>query len=238
MLFFHLRFGLSWPLCILLIIYLLCCFWLSSTNCVVLEISASVLMDTVRNVVYAVVGLIGLFIVVVAVVCISIHIYHCCSRRRRKRSDAVGDTGSRPSASSTAVDCQYITLQTNDGTAAAAADPTAPRNEHGNCESTKLQTASYQSDIKPPSYDEVMGFQWIYCIKMHQKCVVVVVVCVCDLSASKLHSAVLLLWNYSVDVNLCHTFVLCANYLLLLLQPFYGPLDFVWNYPGEPVPER
>jgi len=24
----------------------------------------------------------------------------------------------------------------------------------------------------------------------------------------------------------------------LLLQPFYGPLDFVWDYPGELVPER
>jgi len=22
------------------------------------------------------------------------------------------------------------------------------------------------------------------------------------------------------------------------LQPFYGSLDFVWDYPGEPVPER
>ena len=26
--------------------------------------------------------------------------------------------------------------------------------------------------------------------------------------------------------------------LLLLLQPLYGSLDFVWDYPGEPVPER
>jgi len=26
--------------------------------------------------------------------------------------------------------------------------------------------------------------------------------------------------------------------LLLLLQPFYGPLDFVWDYPGEPAPVR
>jgi len=25
---------------------------------------------------------------------------------------------------------------------------------------------------------------------------------------------------------------------LLQLQPFYGPLDYVWDYPGEPVPER
>jgi len=24
----------------------------------------------------------------------------------------------------------------------------------------------------------------------------------------------------------------------LLLQPFYGPLDCVWDYLGEPVPER
>jgi len=23
-----------------------------------------------------------------------------------------------------------------------------------------------------------------------------------------------------------------------LLQPFYGPLDFVWDYSGEPAPER
>jgi len=23
-----------------------------------------------------------------------------------------------------------------------------------------------------------------------------------------------------------------------LLQPFYGPLDWVWDYLGEPVPER
>jgi len=26
--------------------------------------------------------------------------------------------------------------------------------------------------------------------------------------------------------------------LLLLLQPFYGPLDFVCDYPGKPVTER
>jgi len=26
--------------------------------------------------------------------------------------------------------------------------------------------------------------------------------------------------------------------LLLQLQLFYDPLDFVWDYPGEPVPER
>jgi len=26
--------------------------------------------------------------------------------------------------------------------------------------------------------------------------------------------------------------------LLLLLLPFCGPLDFVWDYPGEPVSER
>jgi len=26
--------------------------------------------------------------------------------------------------------------------------------------------------------------------------------------------------------------------LFLLLLPFYKPLDFVWNYPGELAPER
>jgi len=26
--------------------------------------------------------------------------------------------------------------------------------------------------------------------------------------------------------------------LILPLQQFYGPLDFVQDYPGEPVPER
>jgi len=26
--------------------------------------------------------------------------------------------------------------------------------------------------------------------------------------------------------------------LVLLLQPFYGPLDFVWDYPGKPARER
>jgi len=25
---------------------------------------------------------------------------------------------------------------------------------------------------------------------------------------------------------------------LLLLLPFNGPLDFVWDYPGQPVPEK
>jgi len=24
----------------------------------------------------------------------------------------------------------------------------------------------------------------------------------------------------------------------ILLQSFYSPLDFAWDYPGEPVPER
>jgi len=28
------------------------------------------------------------------------------------------------------------------------------------------------------------------------------------------------------------------NPKLQLLQLFYGSLDFVWDYPGEPVPER
>ena len=114
-------------------------------------------METVRNVVYAVVGLIGLFILVVAVVCISVHVYNCCSRRRHKRSDTVGDTCSRPSASSTAVDCQYVTLQVNDGTAAAALTSLA-----SNRESVELQPVDQpengQADVKPPSYDEVMGY--------------------------------------------------------------------------------
>jgi len=49
-----------------------------------------------------------------------------------------------------------------------------------------------------------------------------------------------------------HTMILAISYmliftimlkkkltvLLLLLQPFYGPLDCVRDYPGEPVPER
>jgi len=26
--------------------------------------------------------------------------------------------------------------------------------------------------------------------------------------------------------------------VMLMLQPFYGPLDFVWDYPSEPVPEK
>jgi len=30
----------------------------------------------------------------------------------------------------------------------------------------------------------------------------------------------------------------CSCSLLLLLLPFYGPLDFVRDYPGEPAPER
>jgi len=109
-------------------------------------------METVQNVVYAIVGLVGLFVFVVAVVCISVHIYHCYSRHRRKQSDAVGDAGSRPSASSAVVDCQYVTLQTNDGqaTAAAAAPPPSSR------ESVELQPIG-QADMKPPSYDEVMG---------------------------------------------------------------------------------
>jgi len=119
-------------------------------------------METVRNIVYAVVGLIGLFILVVAVVCISVHIYHCCSRHRHKRSDDGGDSCSRPSASSTAVDCQYVTLQMNDGPAAAttapALVPTAPAS---NCESVELQPVgqpgSKEPDPKPPSYNEVMG---------------------------------------------------------------------------------
>jgi len=115
-------------------------------------------METVRNIVYAVVGLIGLFILVVAAVCISVHIYHCYSRHRHKRSDAGGDSCSRPSASSTAVDCQYVTLQMNDAPAAAAA---APASSH---ESVELQPVgqpgpSKEPDPKPPSYDEVMGYR-------------------------------------------------------------------------------
>jgi len=167
-------------------------------------------MDTVRNVVYAVVGLIGLFIVIVAVVCVSVHIYHCC-RRRRKRSDAVGDTGSRPSASSTAVDCQYITLQTNDGAAAAAAVVTAPHNEPGSRESAELQQATNQSDIKPPSYDEVMGFQWIYHVtnlRCIRECVLVMLFLCASCLRRSCTAVASLPWNYFVGVNLCH--ILCC----------------------------
>jgi len=32
---------------------------------------------------------------------------------------------------------------------------------------------------------------------------------------------------------------MCVLYnTTLLLLPFYGPLDFVWDYPGELVPEK
>lgn len=118
-------------------------------------------METVRNVVYVIVGLAGLFILVVAVVCVSVHIYHCCSHRRRKRSDTVDDACSRPSASSAAVNCQYVTLQMNDGLAAATmAVPTA---EVINSDSVELppigQNGNMQQNVKPPSYDEVMGYQ-------------------------------------------------------------------------------
>jgi len=119
-------------------------------------------METVRNVVYAVVGLVGLFIFVIAIVCISVHIYHCYSRHHRKQSDTVGDTGSRPSASSTVVDCQYVTLQTNDGVAPAV-PVAAPLNLASSRESVELQPVDHpgnsQSDVKPPSYDEVMGYR-------------------------------------------------------------------------------
>ena len=114
-------------------------------------------METVRNVVYAIIGLIGLFILIVAVVCISTNIYHCCWRRRRKPSDDVGDTCSRPSASSTAVDCQYVTLQMNDGT-----PPSVAATQTGDRESVELQpvgpSQNNELDAKPPSYDEVMGY--------------------------------------------------------------------------------
>jgi len=30
----------------------------------------------------------------------------------------------------------------------------------------------------------------------------------------------------------------CIDQDYTILQPFYGPLDFVRDYPGEPVPER
>ena len=151
-------------------------------------------MATVRNIVYAVVGLIGLFILVVAVVCISVHIYHCCSRHRRKRSDAGGDSCSRPSASSTAVDCQYVTLQMNDGpsssaaaaAAAAAAVPTAPASS---CESVELQPVgrpeSKEPNAKPPSYDEVMGYRWDVDVNGIKDCTFLVGSLVCISSAWK-----------------------------------------------------
>jgi len=37
---------------------------------------------------------------------------------------------------------------------------------------------------------------------------------------------------------LCYCMSSCDVQLLQLLQPFYSPLDFVRDYPGEPVPER
>jgi len=161
-------------------------------------ISANVLMKTVLNVVYAVVGLIGLFIFVVAIVCISVHIYHCCSRHRRKQSDAVGDTCSRPSASSTAVDCQYVTLQTADGTAV----PTAPpHTQLTSRESVELQPfacpGNGHSDVKPPSYDEVMGYRWACCyVTPTSECVLVVR---------------RLAWSYCAEMSYHHLLVLSAD---------------------------
>jgi len=118
-------------------------------------------METVWNVAYAVVGLTGVFILLFAVICISVHIYEFCTRRRRKRSEAVGDMSSRPSASSAAVDCQYVTLQMSDGTVATApaVRATAPLSQDNTSESVDLKLDSNHSAVKPPSYDEVMGFQ-------------------------------------------------------------------------------
>lgn len=106
--------------------------------------------------VYAVVGLVGVFIFVVTLVCMSVHVYHCCSRRRRKRSDAVADTCSRPSASSAAVDCQYVTLQASNGTVTAV--PSAPVRDSADLQPV-CPPAENPDDARPPSYDEVMGFQ-------------------------------------------------------------------------------
>jgi len=43
-------------------------------------------------------------------------------------------------------------------------------------------------------------------------------------------------------IQCIYHFTIKLNYSLLsvelLLQPFYGSLDFVQDYPGEPVPER
>jgi len=40
------------------------------------------------------------------------------------------------------------------------------------------------------------------------------------------------------DVIHTLTVTQCTDSLRLLLQPFYGSLDFVWDNPGEPVPEE
>jgi len=127
-----------------------------------MEIAANTVLKTVENVVYAIVGLVGLFIFVVAIVCVSVHIYHCYSRRHRKQSGAVSDTGLRPSASSPVIDCQYVTLQTNDRQTATAVPLPSSH------ESVELKPIG-QTDTKPPSYDEVMGCRWTYSDIMHPR---------------------------------------------------------------------
>ena len=54
-----------------------------------------------------------------------------------------------------------------------------------------------------------------------------------------LHTHTLLLHRHRhATTTTTHRHTLLLLLLLLQLQPFNGPLDFVQNYPGEPVPER
>jgi len=52
-----------------------------------------------------------------------------------------------------------------------------------------------------------------------------------------IHLPVLAVMDGGSDAHL-RLLVLLVNSILLLIELFYGPLDCVRDYPGEPVPER
>lgn len=101
----------------------------------------------VLTAVYILAGIVGSVIVIVVVVCVAVRICYKC--RRHKHVDNSSSMHLSPT------DCQYVSIRTNDVTAATT--PSAPPTE-SDCLSTvdHLNDDDLRSNM-PPSYEEIVG---------------------------------------------------------------------------------
>jgi hypothetical protein len=111
---------------------------------------ASQVLQSVLTAIYVIAGVVGSVIIIVVIVCIAVHF---CQRCRRSKNIDVTSSSSSAHVSPT-VDCQYVTLQTNE---VNAATPSAPPTEYDFLSADNLNDDDSKPGSLPPSYEEVAG---------------------------------------------------------------------------------
>lgn len=115
-----------------------------------LSFVANQTLQSLLTAIYVVAGVIGSVIITVVVVCITVHVCQRC--RRTKHIDVASSSSSAHVSPS--VDCQYVTLQTNE---VAVATPSAPPTEYDFLSADNLNDDDLKASSLPPSYEEVAG---------------------------------------------------------------------------------